>query len=178
MIPRPAKPPTAPPTRPDAGIVLSVQQEAYCRSRAIGMSVKESAAMADRSVNTARNWEGRPEILSRITHLSGIASNNAIIKVGVDREYVLQKLKSVVERCMQAEPVLDHKGKPTGEYRFDSTGANGALRLLGTEIGMFKDKAPQGEDPFATLSDEELARIATDLVQRVGLLPAPVVDGE
>lgn len=41
---------------------------------------------------------------------------------------------------MQAEPVLDSRGKPTGEYRYDGSVANKALELLGKHLGLFKDK--------------------------------------
>jgi phage terminase small subunit len=46
----------------------------------------------------------------------------------------------VVEHAMDAVPVLDMKGNPTGMWRFDSTGANKALELIGKHLGMFKDK--------------------------------------
>ncbi len=37
---------------------------------------------------------------------------------------------------MQEEPVYDKEGNPTGEYRFDSAGAIGALRILAKFLGM------------------------------------------
>lgn len=55
-------------------------------------------------------------------------------------EYVLNSLMEIVDRCKQAEPVLDHEGEPTGEYKFDSGGANRALELLGKHLKLFTDK--------------------------------------
>ena len=55
-------------------------------------------------------------------------------------DYVLNGLRDVAERCRQAEPVLDREGNPTGEYRFDSSGANRALELLGKHLGIFIEK--------------------------------------
>ena len=55
-------------------------------------------------------------------------------------DYVLSGLRDVAERCRQAEPVLDREGNPTGEYRFDSSGANRALELLGKHLGIFIEK--------------------------------------
>ena len=61
-------------------------------------------------------------------------------KVGLDAEWVLRRLKDISDRCMQAERVLDGKGMPTGEYRFDSAGANRATEMIGKHLGMFSDK--------------------------------------
>lgn len=55
-------------------------------------------------------------------------------------DYVLSRLKEVADRCMQGEPVLDKEGNPTGEWRFDSSGANRSLELLGKHLKLFTDK--------------------------------------
>lgn len=65
--------------------------------------------------------------------------NDVSVRTGINAEWVLLNLKSITERCMQSEAVLDKDGKQTGEYRFDSTGANKALDTIGKSIGMFKD---------------------------------------
>lgn len=68
----------------------------------------------------------RQAIDDAIAKLEATAEQNA----GVNLEYVLRRLRELAERCMQAEPVRDKDGNPTGEWRFDSTGANGALKAL------------------------------------------------
>lgn len=61
----------------------------------------------------------------------------AIAKINeVSAEWVVQKAKKIVERCMQEEPVYDNEGNPTGEYKFDSTGATAALKILAKYLGM------------------------------------------
>lgn len=55
-------------------------------------------------------------------------------------KWVLNNFKTIAERCMQAEAILDREGNPIGEYRFDSSGANKALENIGKYLGMFKDK--------------------------------------
>lgn len=57
------------------------------------------------------------------------------------KQYVQMNLRVVAERCMQVEPVFDAKGQPTGDYKFDASGANVALKLLGQTIGMFKEES-------------------------------------
>ncbi len=59
---------------------------------------------------------------------------------GISVQWVIDSFKSIAERCMQAEPVLDREGNETGEYRFDSGGANKAVENIGKYLGMFKEK--------------------------------------
>jgi hypothetical protein len=77
-------------------------------------------------------------------------------KIVADRQWVKDSLVAVARRCMQAEPVLDRKGNPTGEYRFDSKGANQALALIGKELGMFVERKEVRHGPLADASDAEL----------------------
>jgi len=57
-------------------------------------------------------------------------------KNNVTPDWVVANAKKIVIRCMQEEPVYDKEGNPTGEYRFDSAGAIGALRILAKFLGM------------------------------------------
>jgi phage terminase small subunit len=77
-------------------------------------------------------------------------------RIELDEKWVLERLRSIVERCMQAEPVLDRKGDPTGEYRFDSAGANRALELIGKHFAMFTDRI-QAEVETSDVTDEPLS---------------------
>lgn len=61
-------------------------------------------------------------------------------KTGISVQWVLDSFKSIAERCMQAEAVTDREGNPTGEYKFDSAGANKAVESIGKYLGMFKEK--------------------------------------
>ena len=82
-------------------------------------------------------------------------------KTNVGVEYVLNKLRLVVERCMADIPVLDHRtGQPTGVYSFDSKGANQALRMLGDYLRMFAEVVEFGDltkkDPAKMTREEKL----------------------
>lgn len=184
--PAPKKPPVAKGTRklnrPRLAISgLTVEQEAYCRGRVMGMSIEEaiSAAGSSISVKTARDWEapnnGNKLVRDRINELAAIAQKNAILKSGLDREWVISRYMKVVERCMQAEPVMkmiDGEMRETGEYKFDSHGANTALRALGDTLGLFKPVEKKPGDEYEHLSDDDIARIATELAAQIGLLEA------
>jgi phage terminase small subunit len=58
---------------------------------------------------------------------------------GVSRQWVIEKLRDVAVRCMQGEPVLDKEGNETGQWKFDSGGANRALELIGKHLRLFDD---------------------------------------
>jgi hypothetical protein len=75
---------------------------------------------------------------------------------GRDRD---EKLIANVERAMQAEPVIDAKGVPTGQYVYNGNVANRALELLGKELSMFVDRKEIGKPgAFDQLDDDELER--------------------
>lgn len=56
----------------------------------------------------------------------------------ITADWVVDKAKKIIERCMQAEAVYDSEGNPAGEYKFDSSGANGSLKILAKYLGMEK----------------------------------------
>lgn len=68
------------------------------------------------------------------------AREAAIEKAALEKSWVIQQLMENVSMAKSAEPVLDHEGKPTGEYKQNLAAANRALELLGKELGMFVDR--------------------------------------
>jgi hypothetical protein len=89
--------------------------------------------------------------------IQNAVSARAVEKTSITKAWVIAKLVENVDRAMEAEPVLDPKGNPTGEYKYNSNVANRALELLGKEIGMFVDrKEVGGPGALADLNDEEL----------------------
>lgn len=84
------------------------------------------------------------------------ASERAVQKLGVDRQWVLSKLVENVERGLQARAVLDDDGKPIGEFRYDGGVVNRALELLGVEQGMFIKRTEAGAPgDFGALHSED-----------------------
>ena len=70
----------------------------------------------------------------------------AAAKVVVDKAWVLEHLTTLVQRSMREVPVVDKRGKPTGEYAFQGATAARGLELLGKELGMFKQQVEQTID--------------------------------
>ena len=157
---------------------LTPELEAYARSRALGMSVAEArgASNVNLAVSTLTKYEDvrspkcNPILVARINELAGIAAENAILKSGLDREWVISRLMAVAERCMEAVPVTDSKGQPIdGQWTFDARGANTALRSLGDTLGMFRPLPKNPDDDYSQLSDAELERLAIELARNTGL---------
>jgi phage terminase small subunit len=126
---------------------LTDKQEAFVREYMIDLNATQAYLRAGYKVsdNVARANASRlltnANIHARIEQLQADRAK----KLELDANWVLQRLKDISDRCMQAEPVLefDYEEKKlveTGEYKFDSNGANKATELIGKHLGMFKDK--------------------------------------
>lgn len=100
----------------------------------------EAARRAGYSARTAKE-KGyqllcRRDVQARLTDL--LTARRAASELS--DEYVLDRLREIVDRCMQAVPVLDREGNRTGDWKFNPTGANKALELLGRHLGLWNDK--------------------------------------
>jgi len=88
--------------------------------------------------NSAARLSKKDDIVIRIDYIKSESANEAI----VDIAYVIKGFKRVAERCQQAEPVMmpDGEGglKDSGEYKFDSSGANKALDSLAKHVGAYE----------------------------------------
>ena len=80
----------------------------------------------------------------------------------------MARLVETAERALQAVPVTDRKGEPTGEFTYQGSVALRALELLGRELGMFSDRKDTGEGGVEALSDGDLEKRAVKLSQALG----------
>jgi phage terminase small subunit len=119
---------------------LTPKQQLFIEYYIVSMNATESAIKAGYSEKTANvvGYENltKPYIKDAINK----ALENRVQEHKLTAEYVLTSLQNVADRCMQKEPILDKSGQPTGEYRFDSSGANKALELLGKHMRLFIEK--------------------------------------
>ena len=70
---------------------------------------------------------------------------------------MIERLRENVERAMQAQPVIDRAGNPTGSYVYNGAPASRALELLGKELGMFIERRENKiVDEFENMSDQEI----------------------
>lgn len=126
---------------------LSDKQEKLCREYLIDFNGTQAAIRAGYSKKTANEIAAenlaKPSIQAFIKQLQTKQSE----ELEITAKYVTDNIRNIGERCMQAQPVLDKQGNPTGEYKFDSQGALKAQELLGKRIGYFevdnKQKKPE-----------------------------------
>jgi len=111
----------------------------------IDMNAKQAAIRCGYSAKTAEQQASRllkdPEIVKALK----LARDELVERTKISQDWVLNKLKEVAERCMQAEPITDKEGNPLGQYKFDSSGANRSLELIGKCIGMFNKVEVEGK---------------------------------
>jgi phage terminase small subunit len=129
-------------------VLKNSKHEAFAQGLAKGLSADAAYQAAGYKPNrgNASVLKANQSIEARIAEIMGKAAE----RVEVDKAWVLNNLKTVAERCMQAVPVLDRRGEPVlvetanGElspaYTFQAMGANRALELIGKDLGMFVEK--------------------------------------
>lgn len=124
---------------------LTDKQERFVQEYIIDLNATQAAIRAGYSKKTARQIGtenlSKPYILARIQE----AKDERAEKLQLDAYWVLKRLKDISDRSMQAEEVMtfnpvSKEMEGTGEYQFDSVGANKATELIGRHIGMFDPK--------------------------------------
>lgn len=125
-------------------MLLKHRHELFAQGLAKGLGIGAAyvAAGYKPSPAAATRLSKNVKLQGRVAELQAASAERAT----VTRQWVLERLKENVERSMQAAPVLDHDGNPTGEYKFAGNAANRALELLGKELGMFAQRPPGDEE--------------------------------
>jgi phage terminase small subunit len=131
---------------------LTAKQEMFCKEYLIDLNATQAAIRAEYPEKSARQAGSenlsKPYIAEYIQELFDKRSD----KTEITSEYVITSIKSVAERCMQAEQVMA-QGAPTGEYKFDAAGANKSLELLGRHLKLFTDRVElDGEVQISTIT--------------------------
>lgn len=152
-------------------MALSAKQQRFCEEYLIDLNATQAAIRAGYSQKTANRIAS--ENLSKLDIQEYIQERQQALsdKLNLSQEWVLERLKSISDRCMQAEAVLvwvDGEQVPSGEFKFDSSGANKATELIGKHLGMFPtkvDMTSKGESlvaqrkPVITLPDGAILEI-------------------
>lgn len=133
---------------------LTTRQQRFCLEYLIDCNATKAAIRAGYSEKTARSIGQenltKPDIQAEIQRLKKPIEE----KLQISAEWVLKGWKEIFERCMTSIPVLDSKGNPTGEYRFDSSGANRALELIAKYIKMPEQLGKDQIDPLVLFAME------------------------
>ena len=138
---------------------LTDKQQAFCEEYLVDLNATQAAIRAGYSEDTARQIASQN--LSKVNVAETIANLQAerSAKTELNAQWVLDRLQRVHDRCMQEEAVTDGDG-PTGEYRFEHSGANKSLELIGKHLAMFTDKTEHrgaiGAIDMSNWSDEQI----------------------
>jgi phage terminase small subunit len=126
---------------------LNPKQERFCKEYVLSdENGKLAATKAGYSPATADVQASRlltnVNVLNRIKELKSVVIKEAEDKFRIDAQWVLQRFKDISDRCMTAEPVMIRDGNnliESGEYKFDSSGANKATENIGKHIGFYSE---------------------------------------
>ncbi len=135
---------------------LNAKRRRFCQEFVVNCNATQAAIRAGYSEHTAREQGAFLFSLVIIRDCIAELQKKIAKKTELSAEYVLTGLMSVHQRCIQAEPVMDREGKETGEYRFNASGANRSLELLGKHLELFTDKV---EHSVSGTLAEALARL-------------------
>lgn len=132
-------------------MALSEKHELFVMEYLKDLNATQAAIRAGYSEKTAKQQGSRlltnADIRARIDELMERRKE----KLDIDSDWVIARLIEVSEMSLRAKPVMkwDYEERrlvETGEYQFDSNGANRALELIGKHLGMFKDKIEHSGD--------------------------------
>lgn len=122
---------------------LEPKEEAFCQAYVSMRKKKDAAIAAGYSATSAPQiaWQllQKSEIQRRIAAIEAECSEHWI----VDSNWVLSQFVNTYRKCSRPEAVRTYnhetqKVEETGEYKFDSTGAIGALNSIAKHIGFFQ----------------------------------------
>ena len=125
---------------------LTEQQELFLQEYIKDMprNAKRAAIAAGYSAKGADQSASRLLSQAKIKARLAELTRDQVERNKLCADEVISGLREVKDRCLQAEPVMekgpDGKLVPSGEWKFDSAGANKALQLLGMYLAMFTDK--------------------------------------
>ena len=121
-------------------MALTPKQALFVKEYLVDLNATQAAIRAGYSTKTAGSQAHdllkKPEIQELVSSCATARAKS----VDITAEYVLSTIKNTIERCAQAEQVVDKDGVPSGEYKFDSAAVLKGSELLGKYLKLFTDK--------------------------------------
>lgn len=105
------------------------------------------------------------ELLAEREQIHGQATARAVERTGLTKEWIIEVLRTNIQRGLQAQQMTNDDGEPIGDFKYEGSVVNRAAELLGKELGMFVDRKEVGKPgEFEEMSADELrTSIARDL---------------
>lgn len=111
----------------------------FCKEYLIDLNGAQAAIRAGYSEKTAKEIASENLTKPNIVEYIQKQMDKRAEKTEINAEYVLKTIKSTIERCSQAEPVMIN-GEPSGEYKFDAASVLKGCELLGKHLKLFSEK--------------------------------------
>jgi phage terminase small subunit len=149
---------------------LTPKQARFAQEYLIDLNGTQAAIRAGYSARTAAEQASR--LLGKVNIQQAIqkAQEKRSERTKITQDWVIGNLRAIVERCLGAVPVMtkiNGEWVESGEWKFDSSGANRALELIGKHLGAFVDKAViEHKSGIDGMSGEELRAYCRDLMSR------------
>ncbi|WP_276133056.1 terminase small subunit [Polluticoccus soli] len=127
---------------------LTEKQELFCQEYLVDLNQTKAYQRAFDVANIGTAAAEASRLVTRNLKVSARIKqlmNERVERISLNQDWVLLRLQQISDRSMQCEPVMkwSHEEKriiATGEYVFDSNGANRSTELIGKHMGMFKEK--------------------------------------
>jgi phage terminase small subunit len=119
---------------------LTPKQEAFCREYLIDLNGTQAAIRAGYSEKTSQEQSSRLLLNVMVKDFIQSEMDKRAERTEITADYVLNGIKDLTERCIQAAPVII-EGKETGEYKFEANAALKGYELMGKHLKLFTDKS-------------------------------------
>jgi Terminase small subunit len=150
--------------------LVTRKHEKFCIGIAEGLTAENAYVEAGYSPKGAAQSASRllrnAEIQARINELRNAMAERAIQRTVLTRAYVINCLMTIVEQCMQHEPIRDKHGIHLGYVPYNPTAAIRALELLGKELGMFKGPSERSK-ALEPMAFEEIEQREAEISRRL-----------
>lgn len=128
---------------------LNAQQVRFCQEYVIDLNGKQAAIRAGYSENGAEVQASRLLTNVNVKQYVDQLKKQRAERAQITADYVLATTRELINRCMQAEPVMVRKDGESVQmidengnhvWKFDANGANRAIELLGKHLKLFNEK--------------------------------------
>lgn len=124
----------------------------------------DTSSMKDETIySRASELKNNGKVTVRINQLRENVKEIASKKFNITHESLIADFVDIKNKCMQVEPIKDHQGNPTGEYKFNANAAIKALENLAKHIGFYEVDNTQkagGQLDLSNLTLEEKKALA------------------
>ena len=140
-------------------MALTPKQAQFVAEYLIDLNATQAAIRSGYSEKTANEQGSRLLTNVKVAEAVAKAQNIRSERTEITQDYVLNSIFSTMERCKQAEPVIDRQGEPvlvetpSGDlapaYTFNAMGVFKGAEMLGKHLGMFSGETVGASEVLA-----------------------------